>query len=95
MRMKRTRPIRGKYFLTIPRIAIEGKIYEIKVKISQVIVEEVGKTSRGLPAERHGLPLDVDSPVSMNGKRFPPPDEMGLPPRRAGEIERGSVDGEE
>ncbi len=41
---KRTRPIRGKYFLTVPRVAIEGRIYEIKLKISQVIVKEVGKT---------------------------------------------------
>ncbi len=44
MSMKRTRPIRGKYYLTIPRVAIHGVVYEIKVKISQVIVKEVGKT---------------------------------------------------
>ncbi len=46
MKTKRTRPIRGKYYLTIPRVAIDGKIYEIKVKISQVIVEEVGKVAK-------------------------------------------------
>ncbi len=59
MRMKRTRPIRGKYFLTVPRIRIEDAIYEIKLKVSQVVVTKV--------------------------KDVPP----------VGEIERGSVDGEE
>ncbi len=42
MRTKRTRPIRGRYYLTIPRIAIhEPGVYEIKVKLSQVIIEKV------------------------------------------------------
>ncbi len=40
--MKRTRPIRGKYFLTMPRVTHEGRILEIKVKISQVIVNDLG-----------------------------------------------------
>ncbi len=61
-RGKRTRPIRGDYLLTIPRITHEGRILEIKVKLSQVIVTDLG------PAKRRG---------------------------RVGEIERGSVDGEE
>ncbi len=61
-RAKRTRPIRGDYFLTIPRITHEGRILEIKVKLSQVIVTDLG-------------------PVKKRG--------------RVGEIERGSVDGEE
>ncbi len=62
MRTKRTRPIRGDYFLTIPRITHEGRILEIKVKLSQVIVTDLG------PAKKRG---------------------------HVGEIERGSVDGEE
>ncbi len=64
MRMKRlrTRPIRGDYFITIPRVAIHGRIYEIKVKVSQVIINDVGEV-----------------------KGYPKP----------GEIERGSIDGEE
>ncbi len=62
MRMKRTRPIRGDYFLTIPRVTHEGRILEIKVKLSQVIITDLG------PAKKRG---------------------------RVGEIERGSVDGEE
>ncbi len=65
--MKRTRPIRGKYYLTIPRIAIEGAVYEIKVKISQVIVTRV----KDLPSR------------------------LDLTQKEVGEIERGSVDGEE
>ncbi len=44
--MKRTRPIRGKYFLTIPRITHEGRILEIKVKISQVIITDMGRAKR-------------------------------------------------
>ncbi len=40
--MKRTRPIRGKYFLTLPRITHEGRILEVKVKLSQVIVTDLG-----------------------------------------------------
>ncbi len=40
--MKRTRPIRGKYFLTLPRITHAGRILEIKVKLSQVIVTDLG-----------------------------------------------------
>ncbi len=75
MSMKRTRPIRGKYFLTMPRIAIEGKVYEIKVKISQVIVTMV----KDLP-KRDLTDEEVDT---------------GFPLQRAGEIERGSVDGDE
>ncbi len=75
MRMKRTRPIRGKYYLTIPRVAIEGKVYEIKVKISQVIVTMV----KDLP-KRDLTEEEV---------------KTGFPLQRAGEIERGSVDGEE
>ncbi len=74
--MKRTRPIRGKYYLTIPRVAIrEPGVYEIKLKISQVIIEKVkGFREPGNVLEAVEL---VDPHV--------------LP----GEIERGSVDGEE
>ncbi len=61
-RPRRTRPIRGDYFLTIPRITHEGRILEIKVKLSQVIVTDLG------PAKKRGY---------------------------VGEIERGSVDGDE
>ncbi len=45
--MKRTRPIRGKYYLTIPRVAVGGRILEIKLKISQVIVTDLGPTKTG------------------------------------------------
>ncbi len=62
MKRLRTRPIRGDYFLTVPRVAIHGRIYEIKLKISQVILTDVGKV-KGYP--------------------------------KTGEIERGSIDGEE
>ncbi len=48
MKTKRTRPIRGDYFLTIPRITHEGRILEIKVKLSQVIVTDLG------PAKKRG-----------------------------------------
>ncbi len=41
-RLKRTRPIRGKYFLTLPRVVVEGRIIEVKVKLSQVIVTDLG-----------------------------------------------------
>ncbi len=55
MSVKRTRPIRGKYFLTIPRITHEGRILEIKVKLSQVIVTDMG------PAKKRGqLPPDEE-----------------------------------
>ncbi len=72
MRTKQTRPIRGDYFLTIPRITHEGRILEIKVKLSQVIVTDLG------PAK---------------SKRRTT--EEVLAPMFTGEIERGSVDGEE
>ncbi len=72
MSMKRTRPIRGDYFLTIPRITHEGRILEIKVKLSQVIVTDLG-------------------PAKSRRKAT----EEILAPMFAGEIERGSVDGEE
>ncbi len=42
MRTKHTRPIRGKYFLTLPRVVVEGRIIEAKVKLSQVIVTDLG-----------------------------------------------------
>ncbi len=45
MKTKRTRPIRGKYYLTIPRVAIAGRTYEIKLKISQVVIEDVGRAA--------------------------------------------------
>ncbi len=78
-RPKRTRPIRGKYFLTLPRITHEGRILEIKVKLSQVIVTDLGpaKTVRSLDTEpRTGSIADID--------------KLSL-----GEIERGRVDGDE
>lgn len=43
MRKKRTRHIHKPYFLTVPRVAIEGKIYIIRLKISQVVIEEIEK----------------------------------------------------
>ncbi len=72
MSMKRTRPIRGKYFLTMPRIAVMGRIIEIKVKLSQVIVTDLG-------------------PAKSRRKAT----EEILSPMFTGEIERGSVDGDE
>ncbi len=47
VRLKRTRPIRGKYFLTLPRITHEGRVLEIKVKLSQVIVTDLGPSRMG------------------------------------------------
>ncbi len=76
MRMKRTRPIRGDYFLTIPRVTHEGRILEIKVKVSQVIVTDLG-------------------PAKKRGKPYPEADDAVKAVHEAGEIERGSVDGEE
>ncbi len=78
MRMKRTRPIRGDYFLTIPRVTHEGRILEIKVKLSQVIVTDLG------PAKKRGKVGGVARDIGDIIKT-----------QRAGEIERGSVDGEE
>ncbi len=78
-RPKRTRPIRGKYFLTVPHVAIQGRIYEITRRISQVTIEDVGRaqTVRSLDTEpRTGSTADID--------------KLSL-----GEIERGRVDGEE
>ncbi len=46
MRTKRTRPIRGKYFLTLPRVVVEGRIIEVKVKLSQVIVTDLGPAKK-------------------------------------------------
>ncbi len=46
MRTKRTRPIRGTYFLTLPRVVVEGRIIEVKVKLSQVIVTDLGPGRR-------------------------------------------------
>ncbi len=46
--MQRTRPIRGKYFLTLPRVVVEGRIIEVKVKLSQVVVTDLG------PAKKRG-----------------------------------------
>ncbi len=74
--MKRTRPIRGKYYLTLPRITHEGRILEIKVRLSQVIVTDLG-------------------PAKKRGKPYPEADEAVKAVYEAGEIERGSVDGEE
>ncbi len=54
-RLKRTRPIRGDYFLTIPRITHEGRILEIKVKLSQVIVTDLG------PAKKRGRVGDIET----------------------------------
>ncbi len=72
VRPKRTRPIRGKYFLTLPRVVVEGRIIEVKVKLSQVIVTDMGPARKS-----HNIP------------------EEDVEPMTAGEIERGSVDGEE
>ncbi len=36
MSMKRTRPIRGKYWIESPRMAHKGEIISIRMKISQV-----------------------------------------------------------
>ncbi len=58
--------------MTIPRITHEGRILEIKVKLSQVIVTDLG-------------------PAKSRRKAM----EEILAPMFTGEIERGSVDGEE
>ncbi len=77
MSMKRTRPIRGKYFLTLPRITHEGRILEIKVKLSQVIVTDMGPAKK-----RDRVDPEFDRAARESHER-------------AGEIERGRVDGEE
>ncbi len=77
MSMKRTRPIRGKYVLPLPRITHEGRILEVKVKLSQVIVTDLG------PAKKRGR---VDPEFDRAARESH---------ERAGEIERGRVDGEE
>ncbi len=62
MRTKRTRPIRGKYLLTVPRVAIAGRIYEIKLKVSSVTIEDVGRAAyRG--TGRHGETGDLTGEV--------------------------------
>ncbi len=85
MSMKRTRPIRGKYFLTIPRVAIqEPGVYEIKVKLSQVIIKKV--------KEIHEAKTEK---VYARGEEYLPGSPGSIAPPSKGEIERGRVDGEE
>ncbi len=81
--MKRTRPIRGKYFLTLPRVVVEGRIIEVKVKLSQVIVADLGP-ARKSPNIREE---DVDDRARLKA--------YGKVAQRVGEIKRGRVDGEE
>ncbi len=93
MRTKRTRPIRGDYFLTIPRITHEGRILEIKVKLSQVIVTDLGPAKkRGRVGEIHEAKTDT---VYARGAEYLPGSPGSDAPPSAGEMERGSVDGEE
>ncbi len=42
MRTKRTRPIRGKYWIESPRMAHEGRIISIRMKVSQVQLKDHG-----------------------------------------------------
>ncbi|MEE9181006.1 MAG: hypothetical protein V3U33_00340 [candidate division NC10 bacterium] len=42
MRTKRTRPIRGAYWIESPRIAYKGDIISIRMKVSQVQVKYHG-----------------------------------------------------
>ncbi len=73
MSMKRTRPIRGKYFLISPRVAHGGRIISLKMKISSVTIEDHGPAKSSTPKSEQ-----VEEIVAV-----------------VGEIERGSVDGEE
>ncbi len=60
--MKRTRRIRGKYVLTVPRLAIHGRVYEIKLSISQVVIEDVGRAAyRGTGP--HGETVDFTGEI--------------------------------
>ncbi len=89
MKTKRTRPIRGDYFLTIPRITHEGRILEIKVKLSQVIVTDLG------PAKKRGPPDPEFDRAARESHERAGEIETGSIDGHVGEIERGSVDGDE
>ena len=55
--MKRTRYIK-KWFVTIPRVAIrEPGVYQIKVKISQVITERIKDLPRRTQTTAEGIVL--------------------------------------
>ncbi len=57
MKTKRTRPIRGKYYLTMPRVAIhEAGVYEIKVKLSQVTITKVKDVPNQVPEKNDDSP---------------------------------------
>ncbi len=93
---KRTRPIRGDYFLTIPRITHEGRILEIKVKLSQVIVTDLGPAKkRGRVTTGDAIPPPTYAEVSEETDELIGEIETGSIDGHVGEIERGSVDGEE
>ncbi len=66
--MKRTRPIRGKYFLTMPRITHEGRILEIKVKISQVIITDMGRAKRRPGKEEGMFPHEAENLAKQLGE---------------------------
>ncbi len=53
VRLKRTRYIR-RYFLTVPRFVVrEPGIYEVKMKVSQVIIVKIAE----VPPRRDGLKM--------------------------------------
>ena len=50
---KRTRSIR-KFVITIPRVAIEGRIIQLKIPVTKVIIEDLGPVKGA--AVRAGFP---------------------------------------
>ena len=56
--MKRTRTIRN-FVITIPRVVIEGRIIQLKIPVTKVIIEDLGP-SKGA-AVRSGFPAGLGS----------------------------------
>ncbi len=52
MMPKRTRPIRGKYFLISPRVAHGGRIISLRMKISSVTIEDHGPAKSSTPKSK-------------------------------------------
>ena len=50
---KRTRTIR-KFVITIPRVVIEGRIIQLRIPITKVIIEDLGPSKN--PPVRSGFP---------------------------------------
>ncbi len=108
MSMKRTRHMFKPYWIESPRMAVGGRIISFRMKISQVQLKDHGKAkyfSEERPHDTRGnVGLDVGESeiheaktekVIARGEEYLPGSPGSIAPSSVGEIERGSVDGEE